>query len=92
MELEYKSDVFVPEIRQFLVAEPEQVDIIAVYVTVTGFFNGSNDLQKSRFTGTRGSHNGNDLAFSDLEVNAFEHFNVAEFLVYVMSPDQGFDL
>ena len=65
MELKNKSDMLVSEPRQFFFSQVADIGTVNSDCTFSGFQQGSHDLKEGGFTGSAGTNNGNNFAFSD---------------------------
>ena len=77
MKLENKSDVFVPETGQSLVVELVDLGPVNKELSLVGTVEGPDDVEEGGFPGSRGSYDAHDLLLGNMQVDAFEDFELA---------------
>ena len=83
VELEHETDASVAESGQRLIAQRKNILPVDFDPSAVGPRKRTHDLQQRGLAGAAGTDDRNDLAPGDVERNAFQHFEVAEALVYI---------
>ena len=73
MELEHETDVLVTEVTELALIERCDVDAVDDDGSRIRTVEGADDLQESGLTCSRRSDNADNLAFLNVEVDAFQH-------------------
>ena len=84
MELEYKTDLLVPEIGQLLVAKGIYLGAINEQRPFVGPVKGAEDVEQGGLSCTGSAHDADNLPFLNVKVNALEHLKVAKRFVDVL--------
>src|SRR3990170_4325493 len=101
VKLEHEADVFVPELREPVVVQSENINAAIEYLTRRGPLKTSHDMEKRALADPRRAHDGEHLAFPDVEVDSAQdmerlraaHERLADLLdmdkcrLYFLSPD-----
>lgn len=83
MELEHKTDITAAKTGESGIIEAGDVDIIVDYGAGVGSRKGAKYLKQSGFARSTGTDNGCDGAGFDVDIDASQHFNVAERFEYI---------
>ena len=84
VKLEYEADMPVAEGRELLLLISGDVDAIEEHTAAVGAVERADYLQQRGLAGSAGTYDADHLSLVDGEVDAFEHFECAEALVYVV--------
>src|SRR3990170_6684519 len=72
VELEHETDVLVPELRYPVVVQPEDINAAVEDPARSGPLKASRDMQKGALADSRRAHDGEHLAFPDVDINAVQ--------------------
>ena len=78
MKLEDEAEVLIAELSDVLVFQSGHVDTVHDDASGVGRVECAHDLQERCLAGSRGTDDADDLAFVDVEVDAFEHLQRAK--------------
>src|SRR5690606_12785795 len=94
VELEYKTDILIPETRKFAVIHVDirltvQSDLGSIFIWRRRHIECSKDLEQSRFSGTGLAHNRYNLSFFYMDIDSLQNFQVAVGFMNIFCSDHG---
>ena len=73
VELEYETDMFIAEGRNFPVVQKIDLYPVDLYLALIGRIEGAEDMKEGTFPGTGRTNDTGDFALPDIDIHSFQH-------------------
>ena len=85
MKLKHEANLLIAEVAQPIASQVGDVCSIDADSALVGFVERADDLQQGGFSRAAGAYNAHNLAWLNIEINAFKHFELPERFVYILN-------
>jgi hypothetical protein len=89
VELENKTDMFIPESGHFFTGQGMQGHLVHLYFAFICCIQGTENMQEGTLAGAGRAYDRHHFSPADLDIHAFQHFHCTIPFIYVFSADHS---